>query len=107
MEFIKYPSLTNTYKEDFLLSVQLENENMTFDNWIVTEKIHGANFAIHYDPKKEDDIRVASRNQFVGTDFFNNDAWIEPNKDKLISMFKTIVANHDYAYIENRWQKAV
>lgn len=64
--FIKYPSLTNSSQRKFIDNVRLYYPNET---WIVTEKIHGANFSIIFD--KDNNINFASRNMLLkSTDKF-------------------------------------
>ena len=88
-EHIKYPSLTNSYKEAFIEAIKERNWRQPFDDWVVTEKIHGANFGIYY---TDGEIRVASRNQFVDGNFFNNKEWMDANEDKLRTLFGAVNA---------------
>lgn len=44
MKFTRYPSIENTYRQDFIDKVVLENKASGV--WVVTEKIHGANFSL-------------------------------------------------------------
>lgn len=41
MEFHKYHSIENTYRIKFVEQIKLNPEQ----DWIVTEKVHGANFS--------------------------------------------------------------
>lgn len=71
MEFVKYPSLTNSYKQDFIDYCV----NFGFDKectWYVTEKVHGANFAFYVNPVLEE-VRCAKRTSFLTKleDFYN------------------------------------
>ena len=59
--FKKYPSLTNASQSKFIDNVKLFVQNQL---WIVTEKIHGANFQVIFD--KYGKMNFASRNQFLG-----------------------------------------
>ena len=85
MEFKKYFSLTNHYKEEYIEECkELDCE------WVVTEKIHGANFSLYYDGEN---LRFSSRNQFVGSDFYGihaiegfEDFW----RDKIHRLFHEI-----------------
>ena len=65
MEFIKYASIENSYREkvvDAIMGMEVSNQP-----WVVHSKIDGANFAFYYDGK---DMKVASRNQFVDGTFY-------------------------------------
>jgi Rnl2 family RNA ligase len=78
MEFKKFTSLENTYRQNLIDKVLLEG----FDEqrWIVTEKIHGANFSFWYDGE---DFKVASRNQFVDGTFYNCQSVINKYEQKI------------------------
>ena len=65
--FKKFSSLENTYNKVFLEKVQLHP--CYTQQWIATEKVHGANFSFWWD--KENGVRVASRTQFVDGSFFS------------------------------------
>lgn len=60
MEFIKYPSIDNV-REKVIESIK--NNYADCCNWVVTEKIHGANIAFYIN--KQHEIKVASRNRFL------------------------------------------
>jgi len=66
MEFIKYSSIENHYREkvvDWYRENGLENVG-----WILTEKIHGANFSFWCNSSE---VKVASRNQWVDSTFYS------------------------------------
>ena len=67
MKFFKYPSIENHYQKKFLYHV-LETLQ-TDTQFYITEKIHGANFAIYI---SQDEIKFASRNEFLGDKKFYN-----------------------------------
>lgn len=60
MEFKKFSSLENTYRQNLIDKVQYEGKDG--GAWIVTEKIHGANFSFWCDGIE---VKTASRTQFV------------------------------------------
>lgn len=64
MEFIKFPSLENTYKEDIVMKAKEQQIPL----WYVTEKLHGSNFSFSFD--KELNCKLASRNGFTDGGFF-------------------------------------
>src|SRR5690606_13883017 len=71
MEFKKFSSLENTYRQNLIDKVQHEGKDG--GKWIATEKIHGANFSFWCDGKE---VKVASRSQFVDGSFYNCQAVI-------------------------------
>jgi len=83
MKFVKFPSLTNTYQEKFINKIQL----LDVEIWTVTEKIHGANMGIYCDGN---DIKVASRNQIVGLDFFNCGPVINKYKNDILTLWENL-----------------
>lgn len=71
MEFKKFSSLENSYRQNLIDKVQYEGKDGGL--WVATEKIHGANFSFWCDGAE---IKVASRTQFVDGTFFNCQAVI-------------------------------
>ena len=84
MEFKKFTSLENTYRQNLLDKVVLEGLDEQL--WIVTEKVHGANFSFWYDGK---DFKVASRNQFVDGTFYNCQSVINKYEQKIKDWFNS------------------
>lgn len=66
MEFKKFPSLENTYRQNLIDKVQYEGKDQGL--WVASEKIHGANFSFWCDGNE---VKVASRTQFVDGTFFS------------------------------------
>lgn len=66
MEFKKFSSLENTYRQNLIDKVQYEGKDSGL--WIATEKVDGANGSFWCDGKE---IKFASRTQFVDGTFFN------------------------------------
>lgn len=83
MEFKKFNSLENTYRQNLIDKLQYEGKDG--GEWIVTEKIHGANFSFWCDGNE---VRVASRSQFVDGTFYNCQAVINRYSDKILSFCK-------------------
>lgn len=71
MEFHKFSSLENTYRQNLIDKVHYECNDV--GEWVVTEKIHGANFSFWCDGAE---VKVASRSQFVDGTFYNCQAVI-------------------------------
>lgn len=61
--FKKYTSLENSYQKKFIENVMLETHDKDLQ-WIVTEKVHGANFSVHI--LKDGTIKLAKRSGFIG-----------------------------------------
>lgn len=72
MEFKKFTSLENTYRQNIIDKIVYEGLDECL--WIVTEKIHGANFSFWYDGNE---LKVASRTQFVDGTFYGCQAVID------------------------------
>lgn len=90
MKFIKFPSLNNVSSA---MSVQrVENAGLTASNvqWMVTEKIHGANFGIYSDGVQ---IKSAKRTGFVegGENFFDSRRVVEDHSPIIKNLAKTIL----------------
>lgn len=66
MEFRKFESLDNTYIKSNISKIVFNGLNK--GKWIVTEKLHGANFAVYV--KNGQVENFASRNQFVDEEFY-------------------------------------
>lgn len=71
MEFQRFSSLENTYRQNLIDKVQYEGKDGGL--WMATEKLHGANFSFWCDGKE---VKVASRTQFVDGTFYNCQAVI-------------------------------
>ena len=87
-EFTKFPSLENTYRQkeiDKIVMMEIK------DQWVVTEKVHGANFSFWVYKNvetKEIDIKCAKRSGWIeeGEKFFNYKSVLEkyrPTLEKL------------------------
>lgn len=89
MKFKKYTSIENSYRSKYIMNVQ-DSINMGYckDDFIVEEKVHGANFAIYYDGKE---LKGAKRSGFVGGDcenFFNSDKVLARYESAVKKLFK-------------------
>jgi len=96
MQFVKYNSVQNSYQLKFM--DRIIREEKTSGTWVVTEKIHGANFSFWYDGKK---FRMAKRTGWIADD--ENFYGIERSKHyltervrELYSRFKNKNKNIDY-----------
>lgn len=97
LEFTKFPSLENTYRQKEIDKIQ---SMMIKDKWVVTEKVHGANFSFWV--TKDDDgvinIKCAKRSGWIEEDekFFNYRPVLEKYKDSLEGLCKHLNTTHGY-----------
>lgn len=84
MNFEKYPKIENTYRRDFMSFIT--GEGKTDGTWIVTEKIHGANFSFWTNGNV---VRMAKRTCLIAdTDNFYGSLKIwEELKGKIKDLF--------------------
>lgn len=85
MEFRKFDSLENTYNEKQLQYVR--DQLLDEGDWIVTEKVDGANFAFYYDGVE---VKTASRNQFVDGTFYACQEVIERYTPAVLALYKEL-----------------
>ena len=85
MEFKRYPSIENSYQIKTVSHI-VESEKSR-QEWIVHEKIHGANFAIYFDGKE---ARAAKRSSFLGkgVNFYSAEKILDRNQKKLVNSFE-------------------
>lgn len=89
MEFKKFSSLENTYRQNLIDKTQYEGKDGGL--WIATEKLHGANFSFWCDGTE---VKVASRSHFVDGTFYNCQAVINKYSDSVMSLFKLLNSEH-------------
>jgi len=91
MRFHKYPSIANHYQKKFLYHI-LETlpKDTTF---YITEKIHGANFAIYI---SKDSIKFASRNEFLGDKKFFNYKEVVIKYQECFDIIQTNIEEDEY-----------
>lgn len=66
MNFVKYSSIENSYRDKFIQKINdLIAKKYLEDDFVVTEKVHGANFSFWYDGKK---LKTAKRSGFITDD---------------------------------------
>jgi len=66
MQFRKFTSIENSYREKFVREVV--EQGYSSSGWVVSEKIHGANLSFWV---TNDGVRIAARNQFVDETFYD------------------------------------
>lgn len=87
MEFYKYSSIENTYREEFIELIKDEGKNT--GEWVVTEKIHGGQLSLYYDGSE---LQASTRTAFLtpGMDFFNYERVVAANADKVKEIYRIL-----------------
>ena len=90
VEFIKFPSLENTYREKEIS--RIAEQGLDQQKYIVTEKVHGAHFDFYvsYDESVDEVVvNCAKRTSILGEDekFFNYKPVLEKYRKSLTNMF--------------------
>lgn len=67
MKFIKYPKIINSAKDIQYLKNKLGETIIENQEYIITEKIHGANFSIYYD-NHTNEVKLGKRTSFLEHD---------------------------------------
>lgn len=95
VEFTKFPSLENTYRQKEIDKIVMMDIK---DEWVVTEKVHGANFSfwVTKDDEGNIEIKCAKRSGWIedGEKFFNYKPVLEKYKDNLINLRKSILSDY-------------
>lgn len=94
LEFKKFSSLENSYRQNLIDKVQYEGKDG--GEWVVTEKIHGANFSFWCDGKE---VKVASRTQFVDGTFYNCQAVINRYEKGILEIHHILCKEGDIVVI--------
>lgn len=84
MEFKKFTSLENTYKEKVIDHIRLNHGK---GHWWVSEKLDGANFSIWVNAQE---TKFASRNQWVDSNFYGAEKIILDVANKVGALLKTL-----------------
>jgi len=87
MEFKRYPSIENSYQIKTVSHI-IESEKSKQD-WVVHEKIHGANFALYFNGTE---AKAAKRNSFLegGENFYSANKILDKYKEKLVKSFSNV-----------------
>lgn len=101
IEFKKFPSLENTYQsKPITLAEDLGLHNQQY---LVTEKVHGANFSFHvYRSEEGVEVKCAKRSGFIEQDekFFNYRSVLDKYKEALINIHENVLDNDFILYGE-------
>lgn len=89
MEFHKYSSLENHYREKVV--EQFRARELANEVYILTEKVHGANFSFWTDGKS---VQVASRSQFVDGTFYGCQDVIDLYHDAVLRLHSFLELGH-------------
>jgi len=92
MEHIKYSSIENTYREQFIELIK--DEGKDGGEWVVTEKVHGGQLALFYDGTE---LKPSTRTAFIeeGQDFFNYEKVVAQNADKVKEVYNILKKERD------------
>ena len=98
LDFTKFPSLENTYRQkevDKIIMMDIK------DKWVVTEKVHGANFSFWVYKDLESgkiDIKCAKRSGWIedGENFFNYQHVLGKYRDSLERLYYHLSGTHGY-----------
>jgi len=97
MDHIKYSSIENTYRDQFIRLIR--EEGLDTGEWVVTEKVHGGQLAIYYDGYE---IKASTRTTFLteDMDFFNWPKVVAENRDKIKKIYDLLKdQNSEISYI--------
>ena len=94
MQFTKFSSLENSYRQNLIDKVQYEGKDV--GEWVVTEKIHGANFSFWCDGTE---VLTASRSQFVDGTFYNCQAVINRYQGQVMQLWLNESMGDDRAIV--------
>lgn len=92
MEFIKYNSIENTYREAFVNKV--EREGLSGGEWQVTTKIDGANFSFWCDGEQ---VKIAKRSGFIdaGENFYGCWEIYAQYQQNILDMYSKLCSEGD------------
>ena len=105
LDFTKFPSLENTYRQKEIDKIQ---SMMIKDKWVVTEKVHGANFSFWMTEEHLSVegiglcsavvIKCAKRSGWIedGEKFFNYQHVLEKYRDSLERLYYHLSGTHGY-----------
>ena len=94
MSFIRWPSIENSYREEFIQRAVEQFPELAVCKYAIMEKIHGTNMQFHFEPGQE--MRVASRNRYLepGSKFY--DIWnILPEYQRMWDRAQRVVDRFD------------
>jgi Rnl2 family RNA ligase len=91
MKFKKYSSIENSYRD---LEIQkIQQMGLVDNDWVVMEKIHGANFSFWYDGET---LRCAKRSGFISLDenFYDYQVVLEKYGEKVKQFYNFLTRNY-------------
>lgn len=99
MTFKKWPSIENHYREKFIQGFLDESPELADEEFIISEKLHGACIQLFFSPHTP--MRVGSRNRFLDQDSKFYDIWNTLGKyQEIIDLFQECVNYRPATY---RW----
>lgn len=87
MEFKKYNSIENAYQTEVL--EQIIKHGFEIENYVVQEKVHGANFSFHTDGIE---VKIAKRSGFIehNETFYNAQTVAKNYHERVVSLFAKV-----------------
>lgn len=100
MEFTKYPKMANVLKTAMLDKVIDHGYGAEDVPWIATEKVHGANFALHFDVI-DASIKISRRSGFLeeGEVFYAHTKILPQLKTSMAAVWKLIGDNVEREFV--------
>ena len=95
MKFTKYCSIENSYRENCINHII--EQGYGNEQFVVSSKLDGANFSFICNGKQ---VIQASRNNKVGTDFFNCQVVVDKYTKDVLSLFETINTESEIEQIQ-------
>ncbi len=92
--FKKWPSIENSYRERFIYPFLGQYPELADETFIITEKLHGSNIQIYFEPDKP--YRVGSRNRFLSTGDKFYDIW------NTLKQYQEVIAHFEQRANESR-----
>lgn len=96
MKFEKFSSITNSYADNFVTKIISQLKGIK-TKWVVTEKIHGANYSFWFDG--QDEFRPAKRTCFIEeeSNFFGHKDVIKKYKESFIKAAQKVYPGEEVA----------
>jgi Rnl2 family RNA ligase len=96
MNFRKYSSIENGYREKFIHQI-IQHPDFHTVQWQVTEKIHGSNLSFITNGNK---VKIAKRSGFTDGSFFGCHEVLEKYRNNIIGLFHRMNLGLTYSHIQ-------
>lgn len=87
MKFVKYSSIENSYRKKYI--DQIIEQGHFHEEYVVQEKIHGANFSFWID---ENSVKCAKRTAFIGEseNFYSYEFVVDKYEEKMLKLYSVL-----------------